>query len=171
MQTISRYVVIAGAVGGVAAGLFMLPDMLPAAFAKDPTVRFLSTTGTDFLTPQGFSAASLIKIGESRFRVGTEPWVDTDAQAVSVVRKIGYGHTTWVNITTTNTGVYSTDALASPHVQYPGVEVSEIEPQHFGGTAWFYVDGTGWMPAELIGADSFVGVPKAPGSTYLTEPQ
>ena len=122
MQTISRYVVIAGTIGGVAAGLFMLPDMLPAAFARDSTVRFLSTTGADFRTPKGFNASSLVKIGESQFRVDTEPWVDTDAQAVSVVRKIGYGHTIWVHITTTNTGVYSTDALASPTCSIPALK-------------------------------------------------
>ena len=42
------------------------------------------------------------------------------------VRKIGYGQTSIVNIITTSSGVYSSDALTSPHVLYPGIHVEQV---------------------------------------------
>ena len=42
------------------------------------------------------------------------------------MRKIGYGKTSIVNIITTTSGVYSSDALTCPHILYPGVHVEKV---------------------------------------------
>ena len=55
------------------------------------------------------------------------PGVSTDVQRTQTIRKIGYGYASTVTVVTTPSGTYSSDALVSPHVLYPGIEVT---PKH-----------------------------------------
>jgi hypothetical protein len=60
------------------------------------------------------------------YSVTYEDSVSREATAQTTVRKIGYGKTSIVNIITTASGVYSSDALTSPHILYPGVHVEKV---------------------------------------------
>lgn len=67
-----------------------------------------------------------------RFEATTTPGLDIDDSVdlhpyqSSSVTKISYGQMKTVRIITTTTGVYSSDALVSPYVNYPGIERIDI---------------------------------------------
>lgn len=70
-----------------------------------------------------------------RFEAKTVPGLDIDETVdlhpyqSSSVTKIEFGRMKTVRIITTTTGVYSSDALASPYVNYPGIERIAIPVQ------------------------------------------
>src|SRR5690349_1652982 len=70
--------------------------------------------------------SKLVFFKGAAYSVTYEDDVSTTATATATVRKIGYGETTVVNITTTSSGVYSSDAMTSPHIRYPGVHVARL---------------------------------------------
>ncbi len=51
-----------------------------------------------------------------------------DVKSASTITKISAGHKSIVSIVTTPSGTYSSDALLSPNVRYPGIEV---KPKHW----------------------------------------
>ena len=57
-----------------------------------------------------------------------DDWVATDPLSTARVKKVEAGKVSYVSITTTATGTYSTDAMFSNHVQYPGISVTPAEP-------------------------------------------
>jgi hypothetical protein len=70
------------------------------------------------------------------------------------VRKIAFGHPTVVTIVTTSSGTYSSDAITSPHVLYPGIEVT---PTH-GGARFHAASNTtpqGTFSWSVISSGSF----------------
>jgi hypothetical protein len=73
-----------------------------------------------------FDPADLVRFGDREYRVHYEDWVATEPLSSASVKKIEAGRVSFVTITTTETGTYSTDGLTSPHVQYPGIEVAEV---------------------------------------------
>lgn len=73
----------------------------------------------------GFDTNALVRYESKRFGVEREDWVATDALATTFVKKIEAGRVSYVTITKTATGTYSSDAMFSKHVQYPGISVSE----------------------------------------------
>lgn len=68
----------------------------------------------------------LVKFDERQYEVAYSADVSLEPLSSSSVRKVGYGHVRDVNIATTSTGTYSSDALVSPHVLYPGIKVSRV---------------------------------------------
>ena len=80
----------------------------------------------DELAPAPFDASQLVKFEDRDYRIENEDWVSTEATATAVVKKIEAGVVSYATITTTATGTYSTDALFSRHVQYPGVTVTDV---------------------------------------------
>lgn len=68
--------------------------------------------------------SNLIKFDENHYHIDYADWISTEVISTGSVRKIEYGRVTDVNIVTTASGTYSDDALASPHVLYPGIEVT-----------------------------------------------
>ncbi len=62
----------------------------------------------------------------------------------------------------TASGVYSTDGLASPHVQYPGI-IKEPRPSPPAGL-WFWT-GRQWVASVPVDADSFVTIMPLDGGT------
>src|SRR5690606_25210285 len=68
----------------------------------------------------------LVKFDDRQYEVAYSEEISLDPLSSTTVRKVGYGRVTNVNIATTSTGTYSSDALTSPHVLYPGIEVSRV---------------------------------------------
>lgn len=76
----------------------------------------------------GVDAASLVKYEDRDYVVEHEDWVATDPLSTTRVKKVEAGKVSYVTITTTATGTYSTDAMFSRHVQYPGISVDPAGP-------------------------------------------
>jgi len=99
---------------------------------------------------------TLRKFDGSYYAIGTEPSVLLTPESTTTVRKIAYGRTTFVNIVTTSSGVYSTDGLTSPNVRYPGIYTEELRlhwSRWAGLYGWSHL--TGWTPIPLFAANSF----------------
>lgn len=69
--------------------------------------------------------STLVKFNDRSYDVSYDDTVSLEPVSTSVVRKIGYGSVTSVNIATTATGTYSSDGLVSNNVRYPGITVEE----------------------------------------------
>lgn len=78
--------------------------------------------------PGGFDTSKLVKFDGRDYEVEYADWVATDPLSSSTVKKIEGGRVSYVDITTTATGTYSTDGLTSRNVLYPGIDVTEVTP-------------------------------------------
>lgn len=104
--------------------------------------------------PSGIDASGLVKFEGRDYDVQYEDWVDTVPAGKSRVKKIEFGRVSHVDITRTSTGTYSTDAMFSSHVQYPGISVQEAAP---AATMISALGGFGqWVALPLARAGSFV---------------
>lgn len=144
----TKLVMLGGA--GVFAGLLFLalPNYLPAAIASEEPMRTLLKTPNQ-LWPPAFDPDELIK-----WDYYVQPGVSVEPIRESSVRKIGYGKTTMVSVMETESGIYSTDALASPHIEYPGI----IKERKAAAPELRYWDGRHWVVAVGKAADSFASV-------------
>jgi len=80
-----------------------------------------------------------------------------DVVSRAAVTKIGFGKTSTVDILTTPAGSYSSDAVFSPNVRYPGVNIRPTQSaSNAGGLLSFWQRGLGWISMPLSGANSFV---------------
>lgn len=148
----------AGAVAGLM--LLALPDYIPPALAGEEPLRTLLQSPND-LWPPAFNPNSLMK-----WDYYVQPDVSVEPIRESTVRKIGYGKTTMVSVMETESGIYSTDALASPHIEYPGI----IKEHKASAPELRYWDGRHWVVAVGESADSFVSVtPFKDGALVTTE--
>ena len=82
----------------------------------------------DEMAPSGVDAAALVKYEDREYVVDYDDWVATDPLSTTRVKKVEAGRVSYVTITTTATGTYSTDAMFSNHVQYPGIRVESARP-------------------------------------------
>lgn len=83
-----------------------------------------------------------------------EDWVSTDPIITAVVKKIEAGRVSYVTVTTTATGTYSSDGIASPNVLYPGVNTAKPQ-QSFSFSSW----GNGsWTSFGTYRGNSYVSV-------------
>lgn len=98
---------------------------------------------------------ALVRIEDRLYDITYEDWVSTEPLSRATVRKVGYGNTSYVEISTTATGTYSSDGLASAHVLYPGIEVEEVASANFAAVLLL---GTGesWVIAPLAKGSSFL---------------
>lgn len=71
--------------------------------------------------------STLVKFDNRDYEITHANWVSLDPVSSAVVRKVGYGVVTTVNVATTSTGVYSSDSMVSPHVRYPGISVRPVQ--------------------------------------------
>jgi hypothetical protein len=101
---------------------------------------------------KGFDASNLVKFDDRRFRVENEDWVDVEPLSTVRVKKIEGGEVSFVTITTTATGTYSTDGMFSKHIQYPGIHVEEVRPRN----RFLYWSGYGWEGFSVRSGNSFV---------------
>lgn len=106
----------------------------------------------DEMPPADFS--DLLRIDEQGYRADFDDSVSRNVMMNHTVHKIEAGRVSSVNIVTTSSGTYSTDSLVSPHVQYPGVEVSELPSANFQVMTWDAL--LGWLPVRTNGGASVV---------------
>ena len=83
----------------------------------------------DEFAPTGIDTSRLVKFEERDYVVDYDDWVATDPLSTSRIKKVEAGKVSYVTITTTASGTYSTDAMFSNHVQYPGISVEAAEPK------------------------------------------
>jgi hypothetical protein len=121
---IKRAILTGGLSGLLVAGTLALPSVLPPAVADDEPFQTLLSTAKEIF-PKPIKADTFVKPDWT-----VEDWVATEVIEQVVVRKIGYGRTTFVTIATTATGTYSSDGLESPNIRYPGI-VRNSEPSWF----------------------------------------
>lgn len=115
------------------------PGMVFAAFA-------------DEYAPGGVDAASLVKFEGRDYTVDYDSWIATDPLSTTRIKKVEAGRVSYVTITTTATGTYSTDAMFSNHVQYPGINVAPDGPSR---NVFHYWNNGHWSAFSTSVADSF----------------
>lgn len=117
-----RVAAISAGLAGLVAGAMATPQIFPQAFASEPQSHVLDTAKDIF--PPSFDMSRLKK-----FDITTNGTVSTKAERTEYVSKIAFGHRTRVAIVTTASGTYSSDALLSPNVKYPGIDVTPKHPR------------------------------------------
>lgn len=105
--------------------------------------------------PAGFDTDKLVKIGHREYEVSYADWVSTDPLSTATVKKIEAGKVSYVSVTTTATGTYSSDGLTSRHVLYPGIDVTQVSPT----SNWFaYWSGGHWQGFAVQTGNSFIAI-------------
>lgn len=148
MET-SRALMLGGCVGLGAAVLLAVPALLPSAMADEPAKTLLKSASD--LWPSPIDTSKLVK-----WDYVTEPGISIEPVAESTIRKIAYGKTTFVTVMETDSGVYSSDGLASPNVEYPGI-VKQPKAGTPSPMLWLWGDGK-WASANAYTAGSFTVV-------------
>lgn len=115
------------------------PGMIVEAFAEE-------------VAGPAFDPARLVKFEDSTYRVEHEDWVATDPLSTETIKKVEAGRVSYVTITKTATGTYSSEAMMSPHVQYPGISVERVAQAN---PFRFWTDG-GWQNFHPAAARSFL---------------
>ena len=103
----------------------------------------------------GFDPSRLVKYEDRQYIVDYDDSVATDPLSTTRVKKVEAGRVSYVTITTTATGTYSTDAMFSRHVQYPGIEVQPAGPSANRFSYWSDGHWTGFVSRN---ANSFIYV-------------
>jgi hypothetical protein len=128
-----------------------------------PTLLSLITAALMLsLTPvraDGFDPSKLLILDEDN-GVRYEDWVSTDPLDTQVIKKIEGGRVSYVTIKRTATGTYSSDGIASPHVQYPGVIEPDNPRNNFSFSSW---NNGQWTRLQTYSGNSYVSI-----STYKT---
>ncbi|WP_375449711.1 hypothetical protein [uncultured Devosia sp.] len=106
-------------------------------------------------TQTGIDPTSLVKFEGRDYDVQYEDWVDTEPTAKSRVKKIEFGRVSYIDITTTATGAYSTDAMFSVNIQYPGITVEPVSAQIASAVSVIGFGGH-WVDLPLAPGNSFV---------------
>ncbi|WEK03023.1 MAG: hypothetical protein P0Y65_12490 [Candidatus Devosia phytovorans] len=100
----------------------------------------------------GIDPSKLVRYEGRKYIVDYDASVSTDPISTSQVKKIEGGRVSYVTITTTETGTYSSDAMFSNHVQYPGIDVQPVHSRnHFA----YWTNGH-WSGFVTRAANSFI---------------
>ncbi|WP_127144706.1 hypothetical protein [Pelagibacterium montanilacus] len=89
--------------------------------------------------------STLVKFDATDYEITHEDWVSLEPESASVVTKIGFGRARTVNVAVTPTGTYSSDAMVSRHVLYPGISVERVRADSAGAVLlkdWAGPEGT-----------------------------
>lgn len=143
LGTIAGAVIVGGLVGVL---------RLPPAIADE-----LDTTLAEILPPAGTSIDpdSLVKFDDRDYAVTYEDWVDTNALSRVTVRKIAFGRQSVVTVTSTDSATFSSEAMFSPNIRYPGVHVRAV-PGGAQSPIAAYLSPNGWVTTALLDAGSFL---------------
>ena len=133
---------VVGAVCGVGVGIIG-PGAVIEAFADS------AQTGID--------PSALVRFEGSDYDVQYDDWVDTTPTGKARIKKVEFGRVSYVDITTTSTGTYSTDAMFSNNIQYPGITVNKVAPQWASAISVLGFGGS-WVVMPLARGNSFVHV-------------
>lgn len=131
-----RMIAIGGVVGGLVAGSLAAPSVFGAV--TDVPAKIVAATTLSDLFPPPFDPKKLRK-----YAITFDETVSSEAKHADTIKKIGYGHKTLVSIVTTPSGTYSTDAIASPYVRYPGIDVAPKRRWSSGGY-WVHTYTSNW---------------------------
>ena len=115
---------------------------------------FADGTANSVVAP-GFDTGRLVKFEDRHYRVDAEPWVSQEPDFSQVIKKIEGGRVSLVTIASTASGTYSTDALYSSHVQYPGITVTEVAPNGEPFASW---RNGQWFSFSSLSGNSFFSV-------------
>lgn len=126
MNRYTRPIAIGATIGTLASVMFIGATFLFAASADEEPLKTALSTQTQ-LFPPAFNTDNIVKFNDAEYLMGVEASVSLDPLSTGVVRKIGYGKTEFVTISTTSSGVYSSDGLASPHFRYPGIHMKRLK--------------------------------------------
>lgn len=114
-----------------------------------------SVLADEFARP-AIDPSRLVRYENVNYLVDYDASVSTEALSTARVKKIEAGKVTYVDITTTATGVYSSDAMFSPHVQYPGIEVERAPyPHNRGGNRFTVWGDNGWTSFSTTPGKSY----------------
>lgn len=142
MNLPNRQLLLGMALGAVCATALAAigPGMVVGAFADE--------------APVGIDPSQLVRYENRIYSVDHDESVSLDPLSSSRVKKIEAGRVSYVTITRTSTGTYSSDALFSNHVQYPGISVEALTPplNHFA----YWQDGR-WSAVVTGSANSLIG--------------
>jgi len=106
--------------------------------------------------PAGFDTDKLVKFDDREYSVSYADWVSTDPLSTAMVKKIEAGKVSYVSITTTATGTYSSDSLTSKHVLYPGIDVQRVSSP---ADNWFaFWSGGKWHGFASKNGNSFIAM-------------
>lgn len=131
-------------------------DILPAEVLDSPAAEALAPQ-TDGAFPD------LLRIPDVEMSVA--PTVSQDVLTSGTVRKIGFGRIETVNIVVTSTGTYSSDAMDTTHVIYPGIETGRKDDATVGDFFLALIDGR-WSPMTPVAARSVVQYGTSFGTSY-----
>lgn len=104
-------------------------------------------------SPAGIDPGNLVKYEGQHYVVDYDDTVSTDPLNTRRIKKIEAGKVSYVTITTTATGTYSSDAMFSQHVQYPGISVEPARPD---GNSFAYWSNGKWSGFVTRAANSFI---------------
>ena len=157
----TRTIMMVGGIFGLAALALALPSVLPPAIAKEEPARTLLSSGNEIF-PQPLDPDGLVK-----WDFTVDPGISMEPLKQSTIKKIGYGRVSYVNVVETASGIYSSDAVTDPHIQYPGIHVERKQTAESGMFVW---SGHGWVAATPFGAGSFTTVvPFKGGKLVITD--
>lgn len=141
-----------GTLGAVAALGLSLVGLLPAVNAEENS----ATTAMEALMSPAKTLfpAPLDVDGLVRWNFEVQPGISLEPIRQSTVTKIAYGRMTQVNIIETSSGIYSSDAITNPHIQYPGIAVTPKREAQ----AMLLWNGLGWSTLAPLSGKSFVTV-------------
>jgi hypothetical protein len=148
MELPDRHMLLGMTLGALCATVLAMtgPGMVIETFAED------LINGDEVVAP-GFDPSKLVIFEDNVFHVEHEDWVATEPLATHRVKKVEAGKVSYVTITETETGTYSTDAMFSDHVQYPGIEVEKLAS--LPRNRFFFWDGSGWHSFRSSLGNSF----------------
>lgn len=157
-----KYVALGALIGTAVSVTLTLPDLIPAAIADEQPMATLLADKQgllDMINPDRHGA-----LWKPDWQI--EATVSTEVSESVTVRKISGGKTRFVTIATTPSGVYSSDALSSDTVRYPG-----IHKRGGGATGMLTALGAGgWTVLKPVSAGSFAYiVPNAHGHSVITD--
>ena len=148
-----RPVVAGGVIGGVVAALMIMGVQLPTAVAREEPFRTAMSTANE-LFPLPIDTSNLVRIGDQEWSGTADPGVSLTPISSAIITKIGFGRRELVQVSTTSTGIYSSDSMMSPYVRYPGVHVTHVAPAAEGnddtGSLAFWTPRLGWVPANAV---------------------
>jgi len=144
-----RVVAVSGILAVAVAGTLATPAFFPQAFANEPQHQLVRRAKDIF--PPPFDPSRLKK-----FDITIADTVSTEPKRTQFVSKIEFGRKSLVEIVTTPTGTYSTDALTSPNVRYPGIDVTpKCSCNDFAFSTWSSPYGTGTSSSYNAGSFTF----------------
>jgi hypothetical protein len=155
MERYVRPAAMVATIGAIAVGLAWFANNLPPAMAHEQPMQTLMSNASE-LFPKPFDASNLYRAKGKTYAVTAEEGYSLKPISQQIVRKIGYGKTKFVTISTTASGVYSSDGLVSPHIRYPGIHTQRVIPvlQIWGSIAYWSAED-GWVSTAAADADSF----------------